>query len=74
MQEFADAGEGAVPARLREALAGLMMDVRGEHESGLGQLNPQLRKRQYSEAEIAARKRNRRDVRAAVEAAAAAQQ
>ena len=62
-----------MPAELRMALASLAVDMRGEHSSGLGQLNPQLRKRQYSEAEIAARKRNRRDVRAAAEAAAALQ-
>ena len=57
-------GEDVVPEQLREAVGALAVDTRGEQQGVTGQLNPQLRKRQYSEAEMAARKRNRRDMRA----------
>lgn len=52
----------AVPEQLRAAVHA----VGGAGRTGpAGQFNPQLRKRIYSEAEVAARKKNRRDVREA---------
>jgi hypothetical protein len=67
--ELVGSGKDAVPEQLQEALGTLTVDTRGEQRGVTGQLNPQLRKRQYNEAEIAARKRNRRDIRAAAESA-----
>ena len=63
------AGEDGVPQQLQAALAAVEVDAQVVQGGGIpvGQFNPQLRKRVYSEAEIAARKRNRRDVRATVE-------
>lgn len=61
-QEFASSTADAVPEQLRAAVEA----VGGAGRKGpAGQFNPQLRKRVYSEAEVAARKKNRRDVRGA---------
>lgn len=71
-QSFVTAGEDAIPERLRTALASLVLDEQTEQRGILGQVNPQLRKRAYTKAEIDFRKRNRRDVRAAAAEAAEA--
>jgi len=57
-----------MPEGLRAELAKI---TDGGQSDQLGQVNPQLRKRVYTEAEMDFRKRNRRDIKAASAAAAA---
>lgn len=62
------AGEEATPEVLRAELARI---TDGGQSDQLGQVNPQLRKRVYTEAEVGFRKRNRRDIKVASAAVAA---
>ncbi|EIE21905.1 YVTN repeat-like/Quino protein amine dehydrogenase [Coccomyxa subellipsoidea C-169] len=69
--EFESAAEDVVPDALRAALRTVANGGQAAQTGALGQVNPQLRKRVYTEAETDFRKRNRRDIKAASTAAAA---
>ncbi len=56
------AGEEDVPEALHAALAAIVDGAQTVQAGPLGQVNPQLRKRVYTEAETDFRKRNRRDI------------
>ena len=60
-----------MPDALRAALRTVANGGQAAQTGALGQVNPQLRKRVYTEAETDFRKRNRRDIKAASTAAAA---
>ena len=60
-QEYVSAGE-EVPEALRAVLAAVVDGAQAAQAGPLGQVNPQLRKRVYTEAETDFRKRNRRDI------------
>ncbi|BDA46966.1 probable tRNA (guanine-N(7)-)-methyltransferase non-catalytic subunit at N-terminal half [Coccomyxa sp. Obi] len=71
-KEFVSAGEEDVPEALRAALAAVVDGGQTVQAGPLGQVNPQLRKRVYTEAETDFRKRNRRDITHKAASAAAA--
>ena len=54
-----------MPEALRAALGAVASGGEASQAGALGQVNPQLRKRVYTEAETDFRKRNRRDIKAA---------
>ena len=56
-------GDDHVPEPLRGAMISILLPEEDEQQGVTGQINPQLRKHKYPEAEPAFRKRNRRDVR-----------
>lgn len=56
-------GDDHVPEPLRGAMISVLLPEEVEQQGVTGQINPQLRKHKYPEAEHAFRKRNRRDVR-----------
>ena len=52
-----------IPEALQAAMAAIALAEQNEQQGAAGQVNPQLRKHTYPEAESAFRKRNRRDIR-----------
>ena len=52
-----------MPEPLQAAMALTVLAEHSERQDIAGQVNPQLRKHKYPEAESAFRKRNRRDIR-----------
>ena len=65
LQDYTAAeGEAAqTPEALQAAMGLAFLGEQGEEQGAAGQVNPQLRKHTYPEAELAFRKRNRRDIR-----------
>lgn len=63
-----------MPEALRAALGAVVNGGQASQAGAVGQVNPQLRKRVYTEAETDFRKRNRRDIKAASAAAAVSTQ
>ena len=65
LQDYVAAeGEGdRIPEALQAAMALVILAEQSEQQGAAGQVNPQLRKHTYPEAESAFRKRNRRDIR-----------
>ena len=63
LQDYVAAEADQIPEPLRAAMASTILAEQSKQEGAAGQVNPQLRKHIYPEAESAFRKRNRRDMR-----------